>query len=292
MILVVLREGSIIDTVVYGMSLPLSYMPTWIAAECMLVIQTLLNFLVPSGSGQAVISMPIMAPLADLLGISRQVAVLCFQFGDGLSNIIWPTAFAPVLAALAGGILGGLSNYNKLTLSGAAYHSIYTYYNEKEQPISLVLSYSTSVSFMFDQWWKNDGVWGWYNPREGATRYEMLYMDGMNIGRGFDVIYNKSFMWHNQIDLTYPVVYQMLAVEAFASATGVTRTISDLSDFGNIDWYFAAGAGIKMQIPGFPLGLYLVENWTYKRNSGFQWVQSGIGNTGLKLVLAITTSYY
>ena len=117
-------------------------------------------------------------------------------------------------------------------------------------------------------------------------------MDGMNIGRGFDVIYNKSFMWHNQIDLTYPVVYQMLAVEAFASATGVTRTISDLSDFGNIDWYFAAGAGIKMQIPGFPLGLYLVENWTYKRNSGFQWVQSGIGNTGLKLVLAITTSYY
>ena len=192
----------------------------------------------------------------------------------------------------AGGILGGLSNYNKLTLSGAAYHSIYTYYNEKEQPISLVLSYSTSVSFMFDQWWKNDGVWGWYNPREGATRYEMLYMDGMNIGRGFDVIYNKSFMWHNQIDLTYPVVYQMLAVEAFASATGVTRTISDLADFGNIDWYFAAGAGIKMQIPGFPLGLYLVENWTYKRNSGFQWVQSGIGNTGLKLVLAITTSYY
>ena len=121
---------------------------------------------------------------------------------------------------------------------------------------------------------------------------EMLYMDGMNIGRGFDVIYNKAFMWHNQIDLTYPLVYQMLAVEAFGSATGVTRTLSDLSDFGNIDWYFAAGIGLKMQIPGFPLGLYLVENWTYKRASGFQWVQTGIGQTGLKLVLAITTSYY
>ena len=164
--------------------------------------------------------------------------------------------------------------------------------NEDEQPISLVLSFSSSVSFMFDQYWKNDGEWGWYNPREGATRYEMLYMDGMNIGRGFDVIYNKAFMWHNQIDLTYPLVYQMLAVEAFGSATGVTRTLSDLSDFGNIDWYFAAGIGLKMQIPGFPLGLYLVENWTYKRASGFQWVQTGIGQTGLKLVLAITTSYY
>lgn len=101
-ILVVLREGCVIDSVVYFMSLPLSYMPSWLSAECMLVIQTLLNFLVPSGSGQAVISMPIMSPLADLLGISRQVAVLCFQFGDGLSNIIWPTASAPILASLAG----------------------------------------------------------------------------------------------------------------------------------------------------------------------------------------------
>ena len=101
-ILVVLRSGSIIDTVVYGLAFPLSYMPSWVAAECMLVVQTLLNFLVPSGSGQAVISMPIMAPLSDLLGIPRQIAVLCFQFGDGLSNIMWPTAFAPVLCALAG----------------------------------------------------------------------------------------------------------------------------------------------------------------------------------------------
>ena len=101
-ILVMLREGHIMDTAVFGMSMPLSYLPTWLAAECMLIIQTLLNFLVPSGSGQAVISMPIIAPLADLLGITRQVAVLCFQFGDGLSNMYWPTAFAPVLAALAG----------------------------------------------------------------------------------------------------------------------------------------------------------------------------------------------
>ncbi|MGL5440190.1 MAG: YfcC family protein [Filifactoraceae bacterium] len=101
-ILIVLRNGSIIDTIVYGMSVPLSKMPSWIAGEAMLVIQTGLNFLIPSGSGQAVTSMPIMAPLADLLGISRQVAVLAFQFGDGLSNILWPTCFAPIICGLAG----------------------------------------------------------------------------------------------------------------------------------------------------------------------------------------------
>lgn len=101
-ILMVLQAGNIIDTVVYYFSLPLASFPSWFCGVAMLVMQTLLNFLIPSGSGQAATSMPIMAPLADLLGISRDTAVLAFQFGDGLSNIVWPTAFPAVLAGLAG----------------------------------------------------------------------------------------------------------------------------------------------------------------------------------------------
>ena len=101
-ILVVLQSGHIIDTIVYGISIPLHYFPSWAASEAMLVVQTLLNFLIPSGSGQAVTSMPIMAPLADLVGVSRQVSVLAFQFGDGLSNIVWPTAMAPIMCGIAG----------------------------------------------------------------------------------------------------------------------------------------------------------------------------------------------
>jgi uncharacterized ion transporter superfamily protein YfcC len=99
---VVLSQGRIIDTVVYGMAQPLAGLPAWLAGEAMLIFQTLLNFLIPSGSGQASTSMPIMAPLSDLLGVSRQVAVLAFQFGDGISNVLWPTAFAPVVAGLGG----------------------------------------------------------------------------------------------------------------------------------------------------------------------------------------------
>ena len=86
----------------YGMFMPLSALPQLAAAEAMLIVQTLLNFLIPSGSGQAVVSMPIMAPLADLLGMSRQLAVLCFQFGDGLSNIMWPTTTLPIACGIAG----------------------------------------------------------------------------------------------------------------------------------------------------------------------------------------------
>jgi len=100
--LIVLQEGNIIDTVVYYFSEPLSYLPAWAAAVFMLIMQTALNFFIPSGSGQAAVSMPIMAPTADLLGIPRDIAVLAYQFGDGMSNIVWPTAFAAIMAGLAG----------------------------------------------------------------------------------------------------------------------------------------------------------------------------------------------
>jgi len=100
-ILVVMKEAKIIDTVVYAMSLPLQTLPRWIAAEGMLVVQTLINFFIPSGSGQAATTMPIMAPLSDLLGISRQTAVVAFQYGDGFSNILWPTTSLPVICSIA-----------------------------------------------------------------------------------------------------------------------------------------------------------------------------------------------
>ena len=198
----------------------------------------------------------------------------------------------------AGGILGGLSNYNRLTVSGSAYHSLFGYVDEEGRPFNLVLSFSTSVSFMFDQYWARNGSWDWYSAKQGATKYEMLYIDGMNIGRGFDVEYDKSFLWHNEIDLTWPLVYQVLAVEGFISATGVTSELSELSAFTNIDWYFAAGIGLKMQIPGFPLGLYIVKNATWTHQAGFQWSDGFLFSnpnrpgSGLKIVLAITTTLY
>ena len=98
----VLTEGGIIDTVVNALTVPLSHLPAALSGIAMLIMQTVLNFFIPSGSGQAAVSMPIMAPMADLLNLSRDVAVLAYQFGDGLSNIIWPTAYAAVVAGLAG----------------------------------------------------------------------------------------------------------------------------------------------------------------------------------------------
>ena len=97
---VVLNEGGIVDTLVYGLSVPLQGLPGALSAVGMFFVQSLANFFIPSGSGQAYVTMPIMAPLADLVGVSRQVAVLAFQFGDGFSNILVPTQ-AVIVGALA-----------------------------------------------------------------------------------------------------------------------------------------------------------------------------------------------
>ncbi len=88
---VVLQEGMIIDTLLHYASSSLMTMPKMAAAGGMFFFQTILNFFIPSASGQALVSMPLMTPMSDLLGLSRQTAVLAYILGDGLSNIIIPT---------------------------------------------------------------------------------------------------------------------------------------------------------------------------------------------------------
>ncbi|GAB5466497.1 MAG: YfcC family protein [Candidatus Kapaibacteriales bacterium] len=91
-ILLIAQDGKIIDTMLYAVSTSAVNLPTWLSTNVMFIVQSGINFLVPSGSGQAALTMPIMAPLADVLEIKRQTAVLAYQFGDGLSNFIIPTS--------------------------------------------------------------------------------------------------------------------------------------------------------------------------------------------------------
>ncbi len=91
-ILVVLEEGFIIDTVLNGMATTLQVLPAYFTAIGMYFFQVLLNIIVPSGGGQAALSMPIMAPLSDIVGVTRQTAVVAYQLGDGFTNVWSPTS--------------------------------------------------------------------------------------------------------------------------------------------------------------------------------------------------------
>lgn len=89
---VVLQDGQILDTIINSAAGSLQQFHEFVAAGGMLVFQTTLNFFIPSGSGQAAVTMPLMAPLSDLIGITRQTAVFAFTCGDGFSNMIIPTS--------------------------------------------------------------------------------------------------------------------------------------------------------------------------------------------------------
>ncbi len=97
-ILVVAADGKIIDTILFSLSSMISELHPILSSWAMFIIQSILNFFIPSGSGKAALTMPIMAPLSDLIGVARQTTVLAYQFGDGFTNLIIPTS--PVTMAI------------------------------------------------------------------------------------------------------------------------------------------------------------------------------------------------
>lgn len=85
-------DGTVLNTILYKCSNILVGLPTVLSAWVMYVFQSIFNFFVVSGSGQAALTMPLLAPLGDLVGVTRQTSVLAFQLGDGLTNLIVPTS--------------------------------------------------------------------------------------------------------------------------------------------------------------------------------------------------------
>ena len=91
-IIVILRDGRVMDTLIYGLSRSLAHTGEVGSLGVMYVFQTALNLVMPSGSAKAALTMPIMTQFADLIGVSRQTTVLAFQFGDGFTNMLTPTS--------------------------------------------------------------------------------------------------------------------------------------------------------------------------------------------------------
>jgi uncharacterized ion transporter superfamily protein YfcC len=103
-IYIVLDEGHVVDTIVHGVFAPVAALPTTLAALGMMGIQALVHVPVPSTSGQAVLTMPLLVPLSDLIGLSRQVTVLAYQYGAGLCELLTPTNGALMAMLAASGV--------------------------------------------------------------------------------------------------------------------------------------------------------------------------------------------
>lgn len=98
-IIQILQDGRIIDPILHSLASLMSEAGRVVSIGVMYLIQTLINIIIPSGSAKAALTMPIMAPFSDVIGISRQATVMAFQFGDGFTNMITPTS-AVLIGAL------------------------------------------------------------------------------------------------------------------------------------------------------------------------------------------------
>ena len=193
-------------------------------------------------------------------------------------------------ATYAGGFLGGLSNYIKTSATAVGYLKLFELGPEDNRK-NVMFSATSNINFMLPQYYKNDEDaknpgWGFHDAKLGATKYEMLYIDGMTIARGHSIVTGQSFLWDNMLEISYPLAKDLLNAEAFVSATAIADSLSKI---GSSDWYYSAGAGLRLKISGFPLGLYLVKNATYTSSTNkFEWNDGPI--LGMNLVLAISTS--
>jgi len=118
----VFAGGHIIDTLVHELAQPLQHLPRAVSAALMVPVQALIHIPVSSTSGQAALTMPIMAPLADVLGFSRQVAVLAYQTGAGLMDMLTPTDGALIAMLIATNV--SYSRWLRFAVPGAAIVSV------------------------------------------------------------------------------------------------------------------------------------------------------------------------
>lgn len=101
---VIITDGNIIDSIIFQLSSLIGDLPKQIAAIIMLFVQNILCFFIPSGSGQAVISIPILAPIADIIGLSKNIVILTYQFGNGFAYLFWPIGVATICAIMQIGL--------------------------------------------------------------------------------------------------------------------------------------------------------------------------------------------
>ena len=98
-IIQILQDGHIIDPILHSLASLMGEAGKIVSLGVMYLIQTLINLIIPSGSAKAALTMPIMAPFSDVIGLSRQATVMAYQFGDGFTNMITPTS-AVLMGAL------------------------------------------------------------------------------------------------------------------------------------------------------------------------------------------------
>jgi outer membrane protein insertion porin family len=192
-----------------------------------------------------------------------------------------------------GGLLFGESHYLKSQSKGQLYFTLLDIPTSPSWSFKSILAMQSSISFILPQWYydKDSGSW---TSGVSAADSQKLYTDGMTIARGWPIDRGNEALWDNWIELRFPINEQVLWSDLYISSTGVWDTLEGFNGMGIEDFKFSMGGGIRLIIPGLPLGLYLVKTFNFNQDGSVSWDEGPIfaDTLGLKLTLSLTTGLF
>jgi len=195
------------------------------------------------------------------------------------------------ITTYAGGIFGGDTQYIKSQSKVEAFLKLIDIPVSDKYTFKTIFAAHTSFSAILNQYYNDNSVLGW-NVK--ATTGDFLYMDGMNIARGWGYTSEGEAMWDNWVELRMPIAENVLWGDLYFSGTGFWTELTDVDlEKPNFidDFYFSFGGGIRFTIPGLPIGLYLTKRFQINEGTiawkpGTIFTNADNPNSGMDLVIA------
>lgn len=218
---------------------------------------------------------------------------------DTRDFILNPTKgfFLNQILTYAGGFIGGNTNYVKSQSKAEAFFTLLDVPVSDSYTFKTILAMHTAYSEIFPQYYYSNESKSWATGVQ-ATTNDLLYTDGMTIARGWPPLQDGVAMWDNWMELRMPVAEKVLWSDIFLSGTSFWNKTEDIAAMTLSDFRFSMGAGIRLIIPGLPIGLYLTKRFQFDDNNTLQWQAGSIftnpdkADSGLDLVIAFTINQF
>ena len=204
---------------------------------------------------------------------------------DTLDIIHNPTKgfFLRQSATYVGGVLPSARNFIMTNSRGQFFHTLFSIPTFRDWNFRAILGLNTSLALIFRQF---DGSFD-------ITTDDLLYIDGLTMARGWERVYDGRALWDNWIELRIPIMVRFLWWDFFYSFTGIWPEMDSFKKFDKHDFLFSLGGGLRLTIPGIPIGFYFVKRYQYIDNKIY-WHDGPLfsKSMGLDFVIGFTPSFF
>lgn len=180
-----------------------------------------------------------------------------------------------------GGILPSERNYILTNTKAQFFQQLFAIPIYKEWYFKIILALNSSLSI----------IWNQFDGRLDITTDELLYVDGLTMARGWDRVYDGEVLWDNWVELRIPIMEKYVWMDWFYSITGIWPDKDSFTKMSLNDFYFTIGGGLRLTIPGLPIGFYFVKRYQYIDNQ-IQWEDGALFDKTLDFVIGFTPSFF